>query len=282
MTKLQQETSGLTRLFKVVKNAVSGWFGNDSRSRSPHLSEQSQRELKAAIDGGDNSETPRQPKTEPLTIAQVMGYEEPLNGSDDVGEDEVLVAVDQDLVAELQTTIPEDDSIRPREINKQVNEELSGMNPDQVIVDDYENLSDEELERLTRPDPDESSEVSQDDLEAAADFYDAVVANGGTNEGMSTTLTTKEPEKPKTAPKPKPKPRNAASSLPPRTKTTSKATGSRRAKGASETRALYSAWRKTGSISDLEKLIAAKRKRKKSWQALGFSAQEIAIIQKSL
>lgn len=158
---------------------------------------------------------------------------------------------------------------------------------------------DEELERLTHLYPDETSEVSQDDLEAAANFYDAMVANGGTNEGFPTALTTTESEKPKTEPKPrtrpkaksiappphskpKAKPRKAISSAPPRTKSASKATGSRGARGASEIRALYSAWRMSGSISDLEKLIAAKRKRKKGWQALGFSAQEIAIIQKSL
>ena len=65
--------------------------------------------------------------------------------------------------------------IDPRDINKRVTDEhekLSGTKADTVITDEIDGLSDEELKD-------------------AADFHDAVVANGGTNEGMGGSISGK-------------------------------------------------------------------------------------------
>lgn len=138
-------------------------------------------------------------------------------------------------------------SVDPREINKRVtseHEKLSGTKPDTVIPDELDGLSDEELERLTAPDQPSDLEVDADDeeLEDAADFYDAVVANGGTNEGMGGSINEPEP-------------------------TPTKGTK------AEQARALYDA-------GDMAALKAFKKKAKKGWSVLGFTEKEVKKILK--
>lgn len=138
-------------------------------------------------------------------------------------------------------------SVDPREINKRVtseHEKLSGTKPDTVIPDELDGLSDEELERLTAPDQPSDLEVDANDeeLEDAADFYDAVVANGGTNEGMGGPINEPEP-------------------------TPTKGTK------AEQARALYDA-------SDMAALKAFKKKAKKGWSVLGFTEKEVKKILK--
>lgn len=140
-------------------------------------------------------------------------------------------------------------SVDPREINKRVtteHEKLSGTKPDTVITDELDGLSDEELERLTAPDQPSDLEVDADDqeLEDAADFYDAVVANGGTNEGMGGSVNEPEP-----------------------TPVKGKATK------AEQARALYDA-------GDMAALKAFKKKAKKGWSVLGFTEKEVKKILK--
>lgn len=140
-------------------------------------------------------------------------------------------------------------SVDPREINKRVtteHEKPSGTNPDTVITDELDGLSDEELERLTAPDQPSDLEVDADDqeLEDAADFYDAVVANGGTNEGMGGSVNEPEP-----------------------TPVKGKATK------AEQARALYDA-------GDMAALKAFKKKAKKGWSVLGFTEKEVKKILK--
>lgn len=138
-------------------------------------------------------------------------------------------------------------SVDPREINKRVtseHEKLSGTKPDTVIPDELDGLSDEELERLTAPDQPSDLEVDANDeeLEDAADFYDAVVANGGTNEGMGGPINEPEP-------------------------TPTKGTK------AEQARALYDA-------GDMAALKAFKKKAKKGWSVLGFTEKEVKKILK--
>lgn len=135
-------------------------------------------------------------------------------------------------------------SVDPRDINKRVtteHEKLSGTNPDTVITDKLDGLTDEELERLTAPDQPNDLEVDADveELEDAADFYDAVVANGGTNEGMGGLISGK----------------------------TTKPTK------AEQARALYDA-------GDMAALLVFKKKAKKGWAVLGFTEKEVKKILK--
>ena len=163
-------------------------------------------------------------------------------------------------------------AVDPREINKRVtteHEKLSGTIPDTVITDELDGMSDEELERLTAPDepeeetspdygdyqgehPDDDGlepDADDEELKDAADFYDAVVANGGTNEGMGGLIN--EPE-------PTPAPAPGKTTAPTK---------------AEQARALYDA-------GDMAALQAFKKKAKKGWSVLGFTEKEVKKILK--
>ena len=134
-------------------------------------------------------------------------------------------------------------AVDPHDINKRVtseHEKLSGTNPDTVITDELDSLSD-------------------GDLEDAADFYDKVVANGGTNEEMGGYIN--EPE-----PTPAPVPEKVVKAASGKTSVLTK---------AEQARALYDA-------GDMAALLAFKKKAKKGWDVLGFSATEIMKIKSSL
>ena len=131
--------------------------------------------------------------------------------------------------------------VDPRDINKRVTDEhekMSGTKADTVNTDENWDLFDEELKD-------------------AADFYDAVVANGGTNEGMGGCINEPEP--------------TPAPILETVVKTTSgKTTAPTKAEQA---RALYDA-------GDMAALQAFKKKAKKGWSVLGFTEKEVKKILK--
>ena len=161
-------------------------------------------------------------------------------------------------------------SVDPREINKRVtteHEKLSGTGPDTVITDEVdqdhtcdecgaevsvgETMCDDCMgEEETSPDYGDYQGEHPDDeeLKDAADFYDAVVANGGTNEGMGGSINVSEPVKQ------------------PATKTTAPTK-------AEQARALYDA-------GDMAALQAFKKKAKKGWTVLGFTEKEVKKILK--
>ena len=161
-------------------------------------------------------------------------------------------------------------SVDPREINKRVtteHEKLSGTSPDTVITDEVdqdhtcdecgaevsvgETMCDDCMgEEETSPDYGDYQGEHPDDeeLKDAADFYDAVVANGGTNEGMGGSINVSEPVKQ------------------PATKTTAPTK-------AEQARALYDA-------GDMAALQAFKKKAKKGWTVLGFTEKEVKKILK--
>lgn len=177
-------------------------------------------------------------------------------------------------------------SIDPRDINKRVtteHEKLTGTRPDVVIIDDLENDEDytcdecgvevpvgetmcddcmEELTALDKPEEETSPsygdfqrdypDADKEELEDAADFHDAVVANGGTNEGMGGFIN--EPE-PVAEPEPTPAPKATAPTK------------------AEQARALYDA-------GDMAALQAFKKKAKKGWPVLGFTEKEVKKILK--
>ena len=147
-------------------------------------------------------------------------------------------------------------AIDPRDINKRVtseHEKLSGTVEIDPLVDDVE-------------------------LEDAADFFDKVVANGGTNEGMGGSINTSEPNPVKASPKPKAgtKEKKAKVSKPTPPPVQGKGTK------AEQARSLYDAWQKSGKADDFTKLADFKKKAKKGWAVLGFSDTEIMKIESSL
>ena len=164
-------------------------------------------------------------------------------------------------------------SIDPRDINKRVtseHEKLSGTNPDTVITDEVETdqdhvcdecgaevpvgetICDDCMEELTAPDEVEP-DADEEELEDAADFHDAVVANGGTNEGMGGLIN-----------EPAPVPEEVVKAASGKTTAPTK---------AEQARALYDA-------GDMAALQAFKKKAKKGWTVLGFSDKEVEKILK--
>ena len=161
-------------------------------------------------------------------------------------------------------------SVDPREINKRVtteHEKLSGTSPDTVITDEVdqdhtcdecgaevsvgETMCDDCMgEEETSPDYGgyQGEYLDDEALKDAADFYDAVVANGGTNEGMGGSINVSAPVKQ------------------PATKTTAPTK-------AEQARALYDA-------GDMAALQAFKKKAKKGWTVLGFTEKEVKKILK--
>lgn len=86
-------------------------------------------------------------------------------------------------------------SVDPREINKRVtseHEKLSGTSPDTVITDEEEETSPDHGDYQGEHPDEDGLEPDADDVELrdAADFFDQVVANGGTNEGMGGPIKT--------------------------------------------------------------------------------------------
>ena len=216
-------------------------------------------------------------------------------------------------------------SVDPREINKRVtteHEKLSGTKEDVVITNEIDPL------------------VDDVELRDAADFFDQVVANGGTNEGMGGPIKTgiagkmdeaildyntapndqkqkaaqaiialkrsskkgwdkldvnqkladeiisvaggaQKPGKPapvEAFPKPKAGTKEKKAKVSKPTPPPAQGKGTK----AEQARSLYDAWQKSGKADDFAKLADFKKKAKKGWAVLGFSATEIMKIESSL
>lgn len=77
----EQKSGGMTKFFKIAKDRVKGWFGGQKDTHKLHMSEEGKAALLKAVDG------------ETLTEEEVLEHGRPIDATDEVGEDEVVVAV---------------------------------------------------------------------------------------------------------------------------------------------------------------------------------------------
>ena len=77
----EQKSGGMTKFFKMAKDRVKGWFGGQKDTHKLHMSEEGKAALLKAVDG------------ETITEEEVLEHGKPIDATDEVGEDEVVVAV---------------------------------------------------------------------------------------------------------------------------------------------------------------------------------------------
>ena len=77
----EQKSGGMTKFFKMAKDKVKGWFGGQKDTHKLHMSEEGKAALLKAVDG------------ETITEEEVLEHGKPIDATDEVGEDEVVVAV---------------------------------------------------------------------------------------------------------------------------------------------------------------------------------------------
>ena len=77
----EQKSGGMTKFFKMAKNKVKGWFGGNTDTHKLHMPEEGKAALLKAVEG------------ETITEEEVLEHGQPIDVTDEVGEDEVVVAV---------------------------------------------------------------------------------------------------------------------------------------------------------------------------------------------
>jgi hypothetical protein len=77
----EQKSGGMTKFFKMAKDKVKGWFGGQKDTHKLHMPEEGKAALLKAVDG------------ETITEEEVLEHGKPIDATDEVGEDEVVVAV---------------------------------------------------------------------------------------------------------------------------------------------------------------------------------------------
>lgn len=77
----EQKSGGMTKFFKMTKDKVKGWFGGQKDTHKLHIPEDGKAALLKAVDG------------ETITEEEVLEHGKPIDTTDEVGEDEVVVAV---------------------------------------------------------------------------------------------------------------------------------------------------------------------------------------------
>ena len=77
----EQKSGGMTKFFKMAKDKVKGWFGGQKDTHKLHMPEEGKVALLKAVDG------------ETITEEEVLEHGKPIDATDEVGEDEVVVAV---------------------------------------------------------------------------------------------------------------------------------------------------------------------------------------------
>ena len=77
----EQKSQGLTKFFKMAKSKVSGWFGGKQDTHETHIPEEGKMAILRAVRG------------ETMTEEMVKEHGQPIDMTDEVKEDEVVVAV---------------------------------------------------------------------------------------------------------------------------------------------------------------------------------------------
>ena len=77
----EQKTQGATKFFRMAKNKIKGWFGGQTETHKATISEDGKQAIMAAVIGTT------------MTEAEVSEHGQPVDMTDEVGPDEVVVAV---------------------------------------------------------------------------------------------------------------------------------------------------------------------------------------------
>ena len=97
----EQKTQGMTKFFRMTKNKIKGWFGGQTETHKATISEDGKQAIMAAIMGTT------------MTEEEVVEHGQPVDMTDEVGPDEVVVAVVENKDTGKKAVIPGVQAIKP-------------------------------------------------------------------------------------------------------------------------------------------------------------------------
>ncbi len=97
----EQKTQGMTKFFRMAKNKIKGWFGGHTETHKAAISEDGKDAIMAAVMGTT------------ITEEEVAEHGQPVDISDEVGDDEVVVAVVENKNTGKKAVIPGVQAIKP-------------------------------------------------------------------------------------------------------------------------------------------------------------------------
>ena len=97
----EQKTQGATKFFRMAKNKIKGWFGGQTETHKATISEDGKAAIMAAVMGTT------------MTEEEVAEHGQPVDMTDEVGDDEVVVAVVENKDTGKKTVIPGVQAIKP-------------------------------------------------------------------------------------------------------------------------------------------------------------------------
>lgn len=97
----EQKTQGATKFFRMAKNKIKGWFGGQTETHKATISEDGKQAIMAAVMGTT------------MTEAEVSEHGQPVDMTDEVGPDEVVVAVVENKDTGKKAVIPGVQAIKP-------------------------------------------------------------------------------------------------------------------------------------------------------------------------
>lgn len=97
----ENKTQGMTKFFRMAKNKVKGWFGGQTETHMATISEDGKAAIMAAVMGTT------------MTEKEVAEHGQPVDMNDEVGPDEVVVAVVENKDTGKKAIIPGVQAIKP-------------------------------------------------------------------------------------------------------------------------------------------------------------------------
>lgn len=97
----ENKTQGMTKFFRMTKNKVKGWFGGETETHKATLPEDGKAAIMAAVMGTS------------MTEEEVTEHGQPVDMTDEVGDDEVVVAVVENKETGKKAVIPGVQAIKP-------------------------------------------------------------------------------------------------------------------------------------------------------------------------
>ena len=97
----EQKTQGATKFFRMAKNKIKGWFGGQTETHKATISEDGKAAIMAAVMGTT------------MTEEEVAEHGQPVDISDEVGDDEIVVAVVENKDTGKKAVIPGVQAIKP-------------------------------------------------------------------------------------------------------------------------------------------------------------------------
>ena len=97
----EQKTQGATKFFRMAKNKIKGWFGGQTETHKATISEDGKAAIMAAVMGTT------------MTEEEVAEHGQPVDMTDEIGDDEVVVAVVENKDTGKKAVIPGVQAIKP-------------------------------------------------------------------------------------------------------------------------------------------------------------------------